>query len=606
MVEMSWSDPEQPDQRSWVRTAAAAVLSLALVAGVAAVTHGPSWLSLGTNGDGPAKAVLAQATTIHVSPDGDDSASGSAAEPLRTITAAVRKSLAGDTIVVHSGTYREELKVENRPGLQLVAAPGAEVWLDGSVVVDDWERDGEQWVAEGWSTEFDASPTYSWGAADHDRPGWSFLNPEYPMAAHPDQVWLDDERQAQVATREEVREGTFYVDYDSDELVLGSDPSGRSVTASALTRALRIRSVGMVVRDIGVRKYGPSVPHMGAVTVEAADVTLDGVAVTDNATTGVHVLSSGVRLQDVDLARNGMMGFTATEADGLEVIRVTARENNVERFNSSPASGGAKIGRTTGVLVRDSEFSGNHANGLWFDESVYDLTVTSSRMVDNAGHGASIELVGKAVVAGNVVARNGGNGLKVNDSEDVEIWNNTFVDNARSLNIVQDDRDLDPRGTFQDPDLPLTWKTQDIAIRNNVLVRTGTVPVPGDESRVCLLCVEDYSGRWTAAEMDVTALGNVYQRPDAMSPKWVVVWSRRDKDPYVFRSVEDFRRTVYQEGSGAEFTGTPALSDDLRPLPALEARYASVAQPLPRNVAELVGREVGTQHLGAWMSASRP
>src|SRR5690606_40918212 len=87
-----------------------------------------------------------------------------------------------------------------------------------------------------------------------------------------------------VGTRDEVGEGTFFVDHEQDELVLGSSPDGRTVTASALTRALRIRSEGMVVRGIGIRKYAPSVPHMGAVTVEAPRVVLDGVAVTDSAT----------------------------------------------------------------------------------------------------------------------------------------------------------------------------------------------------------------------------------------------------------------------------------------------------------------------------------
>ncbi|QDB80172.1 DUF1565 domain-containing protein [Georgenia sp. 311] len=599
MVETRW------DERTGTRGATRARVT-AVVCAAVLVLLCLSWaldLPPWDGADGlPKLTPVHEPDTIHVSVDGDDEATGSPAEPLRTITAAVRTSGAGDTIVVHGGSYHEELKVENRQGLHLVAAPGAEVWLDGSVVVEGWQPEDGHWVSPGWITEFDPSPTYSWGAPDHDQPGWSFIDPEHPMAAHPDQVWVDDVRQEQVGSRAEVREGTFYVDHDRDELVLGTDPTGRTVAASTLARALRVRSAQMVLRDIGIRRYAPSVPHMGAVTIEAHHVLLDGVTLADNATTGLHVLSTGVRLEDVELVGNGMMGLSATEADGLELVRVTARGNNVEEFNRSPAAGGAKIGRSSGVLVRDSTFSDNLANGVWFDESVHDLRLVGSRMTGNTGHGASVELTGKVVVVGNVIARNGGNGLKLNDAEDVEVWNNTFVDNARSINVVQDDRDLDPRGSYRDPELPLTWKTQDVAIRNNVLVRTGTVPLDGDEQRTCLLCVEDHSGRWTAAEMDVTALGNVYVRPDAGSPKWVVVWSRRDRDPYVFRSVADFRRTVNQEGTGTELTGTAALSPDLHPLPVLEQLVASVAQPLPREIAELVGQDEGAQHLGAWTS----
>ena len=55
------------------------------------------------------------------------------------------------------------------------------------------------------------------------------------------------------------------------------------------------------------------------------------------------------------------------------------------------------------------------------------------------------------VVAGNVVADNGGSGLKVNDTSRVSIWNNTFTGNDREVDIVQDDRDLDSQGSYLDP-----------------------------------------------------------------------------------------------------------------------------------------------------------
>ncbi|WP_170037165.1 right-handed parallel beta-helix repeat-containing protein [Georgenia soli] len=543
--------------------------------------------------------------TLHVSPDGDDDgADGTAERPLRTIGAAVRASDDGDTVVVHAGTYRESLKIEGRPGLRLVAAPGEEVWLDGSVVVTDWVRDGAGWVSGGWTAEFDSSPTYSWGKPDNDRPGWGFLDPKHPMAAHPDQVWVDGERQAQVGSRAEVRPGTFYVDTGRDELVLGTDPGGRTVTASTEARALRVRSAGMLVRGIGVRNYAPSVPHMGAVTVEAPDVTFEDVTVTGSATTAVHVLSTGVKLQDMVLENSGMMGLSATEADGLELVRVTARGNNAERFNHSPAAGGAKIGRSAGVVVRDSVFEGNLANGLWFDESVHDIQLLRTRVLDNVGHGVSVELSGRATIAGNVIARNQRNGLKLTDTEDVQVWNNTFADNNRSINVVQDDRDIRARGSYSDPDSPLTWRTQTVAIRNNVIAHTGTAPLTSREKqpRTCLLCVEDFSGRWTAAEMDVTALGNVYQRPDADSPRWLVVWARRDKDPYVFRDVPQFRETALQEQTGVELTGPSVLTEDLGLRPGLERLSGTVAQPLPEDVAQQVGQPAGSRHLGAWTS----
>jgi hypothetical protein len=598
--------PERLGRRSTMRRWAAPLV-LAMILGTGGVAFGLT--RVGPSSEAPPSEVAtpsrsSKARVVHVAPSGSDRTQGSAAEPMRTIEAAIKESNAGDTIMLHAGTYREELKIENRPGLKLVAAPGDKVWLDGSVVVPGWTRQGDRWVSTNWTNDFDSSPTYSWGKPDNSKVGWSFLNPKYPMAAHPDQVWVDEQRQLQVGSKSEVKAGTFFVDTTENELWLGSDPTGHTVTASAQARALRVRSAGMLIRGIGFRKYAPSVPHMGTVTVEAPKVVFDRVTITDNATSGMHVLSSGVKLRDVAIERNGMMGLTGTESDDLELTRVSIRDNNIERFNQSPAAGGVKIGRSARIVVQDSVFADNLANGLWFDESVYDIKLLNSRVLDNAGHGVSIEISGKAIVMGNVIARNRDNGLKVNNSEDVQVWNNTFADNNRSINVVQDDRDLNSQGSFRDPDLPLTWRTQTVVIRNNVISRTGAVSLPAGEeqSRNCLLCVEDFSGRWTAAEMDVTALGNVYHRASASAPKWIVVWARRSKDPYVFRSVAQFNRTAHQEDSGVMYTGRPILTDDLQLRANVVRKTRNVAQPLPEDLAKRTGRAAGAQHLGAWIS----
>ena len=47
------------------------------------------------------------AREYHVSPTGSDAHDGSAAAPLQTINAAAQRALAGDTVTVHEGTYRE-------------------------------------------------------------------------------------------------------------------------------------------------------------------------------------------------------------------------------------------------------------------------------------------------------------------------------------------------------------------------------------------------------------------------------------------------------------------------------------------------------------------
>jgi hypothetical protein len=337
---------------------------------------------------------------------------------------------------------------------------------------------------------------------------------------------------------------------------------------------------------------------MGAVTVEAPDVTLSHLRIEDNATNGLHVSARDATLRNLRLSRNGMLGASATYADGVRLIGVHAQHNNTERFNFTPVAGGVKIDRTRGVLVRNSTFTNNAGTGLWFDESAYDIRIFDSSMRDNLLHGLALEISALAVVADTVIAGNAGDGIKVNDTSDVSLWNNTIVDNGRPVNIVQDDRDPtdpgtpghDPRQPVPDPTMP--WVNGPVEVHNNILTTSGA----GN----CLLCVEDYSERFTAEELGVHASGNIYRRPDRSSPTWAVVWSRGAGNPDVFTSVRAFHQTTGQEARHADLVGVPAVTATLHPTPNVISRTGSVAERLPDDVAAGLGRASGTRHLGAW------
>jgi parallel beta-helix repeat protein len=412
------------------------------------------------------------------------------------------------------------------------------------------------------------------------------------MAAHPDQVWINGVAQRQVGSKTKVVPGSFYVDYAAHQLWLGSSPNGKAVRASDLVRALMIRSAGSVVRGMGIRRFSPSVPDMGAVTVENNGVLIENVAITDSATTGLHVGSgattSGVVVRNVRVSRSGMLGINASYADHLTLDHVVSVNNNTEHFNTSPVSGGVKIGRTRGIIVRNSVFSGNDGPGLWIDESSYDTTVTNSQMNLNAKHGISLEISAKALVANNTVVGNGGYGIKVNNTSRVTIEHNGFLANDRSINIVQDSRrptsattaGRDKRQPFPDP--TMTWLVGPVRVASNVLA--------SQRSGNCMLCVEDYTQARSARQMGVTANGDVYVRPNASRPTYLVVWSRGAGDPAVYTNLTSFRAATGQETSGRLISGPWAA-----PVTEPVARYASDA--FGRTVASGLGNaDLG----GAW------
>ena len=202
-------------------------------------------------------------TIVHVSPAGSDAASGTSAAPLRTISAAVNRAPADGTVVVASGSYHENVTILRSTPVHLTSAPGATVWLDGSRVVSNWKASNGRWVAAGWTASFDSSPTLTAGAPDGAPPYWQFVSPSFPMAAHPDQVWIDNVAQRQVGTLSGVGPGTFYVDYTGDKLYLGNSPVGHTVRASDLPKAISVRAPGTTIDGINVRRYAPSCPDDG-------------------------------------------------------------------------------------------------------------------------------------------------------------------------------------------------------------------------------------------------------------------------------------------------------------------------------------------------------
>jgi hypothetical protein len=95
----------------------------------------------------------AGAREFHVSPSGPSTGDGSAARPLRTISAAAALAQPGDTITVHAGTYRERITpprggTSDTERITYQAAPGETVVIKGSEVIRDWKPFlGQVWKA---------------------------------------------------------------------------------------------------------------------------------------------------------------------------------------------------------------------------------------------------------------------------------------------------------------------------------------------------------------------------------------------------------------------------------------------------------------------------
>ncbi|MCU1523333.1 MAG: wcoA [Microbacteriaceae bacterium] len=579
---------------------------IALVAAIAAVVTGaievvvvsnkPA-VSISPPGAAPLGSVSYEVPkgALFVSPMGSDRAKGTKAEPLRSVQRAITLARSGQTIVLRAGSYHEWVTVTRDKTVTIQPYLKEVVWFDGSVVVGNWRKEGSVWISDGWTTQFDSSPTFFRGAPDNTEPGWIFLDPQFPLAAHPDQVWIDGKAETQVAKPADVVAGTFAVDTAASRLYLGSDPTGHEVRSSDKPKALGIQSKNSVVRGIGIHRYATSVPGFGAMSVEAPGVIVDNVLIEDNATAGLFVTASRVTVRQVTVRGNGMMGMGANYADDLLVTGLLATGNNTQHFNNAPVSGGFKITRSRTVTIEKSRISGNFGPGLWFDQSDYATNVVANDISDNVGHGLILEISARFVVAGNTISNNRDNGIKLNDTSDVQIWNNTVVANGINLRVAQDYRrasDLtvpghDPRRSLPDP--KMTWIVGNITVSNNIFSGATADSV---------VSVEDYSGEYTAAELGVTLDGNLYQRKDASSPKSLVVWSVGPGDPRR-ENLKAFTAAAGQEKHGVELSFAAASKATWMASGPVSTAAANNARVVPKAVLKLLGWDTSVHRLGA-------
>ena len=132
------------------------------------------------------------AIEYHVSPTGNDANSGTSDKPLRTIQAAVNKLQPGDACIVHAGTYRENISI-NQSGisgnpLTIKAAKGEKPIISGLDMLNlKWKATDKKgiFVADYSGAEFeqlfcDGKPLLlaRWPNVPRDKNGdWNFFSP---------------------------------------------------------------------------------------------------------------------------------------------------------------------------------------------------------------------------------------------------------------------------------------------------------------------------------------------------------------------------------------------------------------------------------------------
>lgn len=524
-------------------------------------------------------AHAAPLSVVHVDPDGDDTNSGTATSPLRTVEHAVRRVADGGTIQVHSGRYHEQVQIYDKD-VTIEAADGADVVFDGASRLPTWTRSGSTWSAP-WTASY-----------ERGTPPW--VDPERLVAGFPEMLFIDGVALQEVENEDELGPGRFFNDTGTRRLRIADDPTGRVVEASTLNWAFYFNgATGSTLRDVRVRRYATPKSNMAAIRAYGDGVTLDGVVVEDNAFAGISAMGSNITIRDVVSRRNGQNGIHGHYADGLVIDGVTVIDNNTERFDPMWASGGIKVTTSAHVVVKNSYIADNHGPGLWFDLEVINSSVYSNLLERNHRSGIEIELSGHVVVADNVTLDNGEAGLYILESNDVEIWNNSMIGNWTELRIFEGNR---PVPSNRHP--LVEWETARIDVFNNVIG-----PSPTGRSQMELASCGCLNPRPTGHDMSTTSDNNAFWRraTGAQLSYWLV---GDDRSSDLSRSLADHSSFSGLDQQSVEFVSS---NDPISSDPAAadyRNRHAMQAADLPASVTALVGDR--TPVVGPFTVSDRP
>ncbi len=528
---------------------------------------------------------------LFVSPAGSDSNPGSLSAPFATVAKALSAAPSRATIVLRGGTYRESLTLTRTVTLQ--AYPHEQPWIVGSDAVSGFAASGNAWVRSWTST------------LCHTCYPQQVIDPAYPAAGLPDQVFIDGTPLTQVTALASLGSGRFYVDLTKQILYLGSNPIGHAVevTSRATALTLTAAAAGAAVKGIGFARTG-STYNSGAgamVQSSAPGATFDHDTFAWSATRGVSIYAVNTVVTNNLFLYNGSNGFHAHMSDGLVFQNNRIAYSNEEHFSITPSAfaseGAAKITHTWNSVFTGNLFDDNGANALWFDVTCTNAVIANNTMVRNAGHGIAYEVSGNATIAGNLVVDNARIGIKLSGVSHAEVWNNTAVGNGWSQFAVYEDPRHDSNPI--DNAAGITYDTANVHAVNNVFVATPAATKAAFESF-------DISSpkHLTTAQMITADDHNVWSRQTVAAPSVLLNWQASLSSMSRFSTLAQA-----QSGTGREWASISADNTALTTLfrdPANNDYSPAAASPLlqpgatlPPAIAAAMGVSAGNAARGA-------
>ena len=416
---------------------------------------------------------------------------GTQAAPFKTINAAAQVAQAGDTVIVHAGTYRERVSPArggtDKAPITYKAAPGERVEVKGS---EEWSA---PWTPDAVHPRVFSSPVALDLFAQIPNPyaiGISIAGADQRIVARPiaadalskpwpctlGQVFIQGEPLTQVESLELLQsmEGSWIVSADGKTLqihlpgVQASDILLPTVEWSVRNRlfAPRRRGLGYIhvqgFTFLHCANQGPF-PQGGAVSTRSGlNWIIEENTIRFAKTVGLDVGSetwAGDKLEETDkadqrmiiqaghivrnntISDNGLCGIAGWNSPNICLYNNLLERNNRLHFSSADANweewAAIKL-HNSNAIIAGNTIRFNEAHGIWIDNGYNLARITGNVLLGNVGSGIMMELgAGTVLIDNNIISHTrsydgfyDGNAIYAHDASGLTVVHNLLSDNA--------------------------------------------------------------------------------------------------------------------------------------------------------------------------------
>lgn len=410
----------------------------------------------------------------HDNPRAADEGPGSVEQPWKTISKAAGKVVAGDTVIIHGGVYREDIVIKasgtEQDPIRFQSATGERVVVSGTERLHDWKRAGvEKSVYRvDWPHKFNTwSKTMTHPGDEYHR-----------VVGRGEQVLVEDYFQRQALNMSELGPGAFYVDTTNGTLYVwdigNRDLNHVRVEASVRSRLLALEGSHIQIRGIQFQ-YAANAAQHGAVDVRGSHNLLEDCVVERMNASGASFVGPNHVARRCVFRENGQLGFGAGGAHYFLMTGCRVENNNIKGFDRGWESGGDKLCFCREAVLENSSFVHNRGTGIWFDIGNTNCTVRNCFIADNEDAGIFYEISFELHATDNVIIGNGfadsagawgaQAGIVLSSSPYCVIERNLLIGNREGFNFREQNRTTP---TVDDPHERPVWN-HDQTIRHNIV-----------------------------------------------------------------------------------------------------------------------------------------